>query len=478
MAPTLNFNSISNTVCVMDASTRLGSRLVKRLLTNGYMVHAAIQNIHNGGHGEFLDACDMKRIKNFHWDPFDYHKSSAKPSSSKKRTSSVKKKSCKKARSDPSIPFEPEDMHNFWGVEQKLKFEAFKKRPIVPGRVINLELLEESHCPVISLFRTQKLSLLLRLCGHELYEEPVRLFYANLRVSEDSGDLETLVLGNRIVINDSMFKDVFGSEFFDDVPYMNGVWPENFEVSFEAAKAAVAEPNTDLSNFGPLSLCFENCIIAHIVATTLVPRKGSLSNISTRDVFILYCLVKKYRINWAAWIREYMLESIEDSNPSASLPYELLVSRIIVDSLVDLSNYKPVKVNATYDTKTFSSMGYVLVNDKWHKKESLQARAETPKATRVSADSASVLLQEVGDIKTRLTSLESNVMVMRVEDLKKEGVKTVNRLIKQVDSIKAGADFSHNELAVSVQTSYSNLSKDVERSYDSFCRNILNTLKC
>jgi len=37
-------------------------------------------------------------------------------------------------------------------------------------------------------------------------------------------------------------------------------------------------------------------------------------------------------------------------------------------------------------------MGYVLVNDKWHKKESLQARAETPKATRVSADSASALL--------------------------------------------------------------------------------------
>ncbi|TMW82105.1 hypothetical protein EJD97_006828 [Solanum chilense] len=73
MAPASNFDSVSNTVCVMDASTRLGSSLVKRLLTNGYTVHAAIQNIHNGGHGEFLDACDMKRLKNFHLDPFDYH---------------------------------------------------------------------------------------------------------------------------------------------------------------------------------------------------------------------------------------------------------------------------------------------------------------------------------------------------------------------------------------------------------------------
>jgi len=75
------------------------------------------------------------------------------------------------------------------------------------------------------------------------------------------------------------------------------------------------------------------------------------------------------------------------------------------------------------------------------------------------------------------TSTDVRKIKLAIEDLKKEGVKTVNRLIKQVNSIKAGADSSHNELAVSVQTSYSNFSKDVERSYDTFCRNILNTLK-
>lgn len=79
MASTSNFDFISNTVCVMDASTRLGSSLVKRLLASGYTVHAAILNTHDGDHDEFLgssigvDACDMKRLKNFHLDPFDYH---------------------------------------------------------------------------------------------------------------------------------------------------------------------------------------------------------------------------------------------------------------------------------------------------------------------------------------------------------------------------------------------------------------------
>lgn len=77
---------------------------------------------------------------------------------------------------------------------------------------------------------------------------------------------------------------------------MNGSYPTDFEVTLEEAKAAVAKPESKLSDFGPLDLCFENCILAHIV-TTLLPRKGSLSNILSRDIFVLYCLLKKYIIN-------------------------------------------------------------------------------------------------------------------------------------------------------------------------------------
>lgn len=129
------------------------------------------------------------------------------------KTSTFKTES-KKARPNPEVSFDLEDMHMFWGVEQKRKFEAFKKRPVVPGRVVNLEQLKESHCPVSSYFRTKKLSLLLRLSGLEYYEEPLHLFYVNFRVCEESGDLETLLLGNHIIVNEFLFEEVFGSEFF------------------------------------------------------------------------------------------------------------------------------------------------------------------------------------------------------------------------------------------------------------------------
>uniref|UniRef100_A0A5B7AMJ5 Putative tetraketide alpha-pyrone reductase 1-like n=2 Tax=Davidia involucrata TaxID=16924 RepID=A0A5B7AMJ5_DAVIN len=74
MAPAASFNhqSSSKTVCVMDASGRLGSTLVERLLQRGYTVHAAVQN-----HGELQSdkkglCCDNKRLRVFNSDPLDY----------------------------------------------------------------------------------------------------------------------------------------------------------------------------------------------------------------------------------------------------------------------------------------------------------------------------------------------------------------------------------------------------------------------
>ncbi|KAG5611587.1 hypothetical protein H5410_022868, partial [Solanum commersonii] len=295
-----------------------------------------------------------------------------------------------------------------------------------PGRVVNLNQLRDSNCPISSFLKAQKLSLLFPLCGLELFEDDVRLFYANLRISSDNGELETLVLGNRLIINELLFEDVFGTKFFGVISYMNG------------AKTAVAEPGANL--------------------------KGSLSNISNRDVFVLYCLLKKYRINWAAWFKEYMWESSEESNPSTSLPYGLLISQILVDKMVDLSMFTPIVINATYDSRTFSSMGYVesLMNSKLASRcglESLHDAVE--KVFRLQKDTST----NVGKLRISMTGI------------KQESISTINKLIRQVDSLKNGVDSSNNEPAISVQNSYSSLSKTVERSYNSFNEKVINTMK-
>ena len=62
---------------------------------------------------------------------------------------------------------------------------------------------------------------------------------------------------HHIIINDSLFKEFFGSEYTSDTLFMRGnVWPDEFETSLEGAKVFLAEIGADISNFGPLLLGF------------------------------------------------------------------------------------------------------------------------------------------------------------------------------------------------------------------------------
>ncbi|XP_058104029.1 cinnamoyl-CoA reductase-like SNL6 [Magnolia sinica] len=71
MAPEASPHENPKTVCVMDASGRLGTCLVEKLLQRGYTVHAAVQN-----HGDLQLfkglSSDNKSLRVFHSDPFDY----------------------------------------------------------------------------------------------------------------------------------------------------------------------------------------------------------------------------------------------------------------------------------------------------------------------------------------------------------------------------------------------------------------------
>lgn len=105
------------------------------------------------------------------------------------------------------------------------------------------------------------------------------------------------MLGTRIVLNNLLFENVFDTKLFGVVPFINSNWPKNFEVGFEEAKKFLYDLDSVSANIGPLSLHFKFCIIANIISTTLILWKGSLRNITFHDVFVLYYLVKKIKIN-------------------------------------------------------------------------------------------------------------------------------------------------------------------------------------
>lgn len=93
------------------------------------------------------------------------------------------------------------------------RYKRFKSCPIVSGCVVNHSQQDHSNYQVCPFQKAHKL-LLFSLYGIEVFEESVRLFYANLRLSSDIGEIETLVLGNRLVIIKPLFAYVFCKKNF------------------------------------------------------------------------------------------------------------------------------------------------------------------------------------------------------------------------------------------------------------------------
>lgn len=410
----------------------------------------------------------------------------------------------KKHKAD-SVDFKPEDLQLFWSSVEKAKFMAFKDRISAPGRVICLNQLESSHCHVSMYFNFQKLHLFFLLCENEVFEEPVKMFYANLRVSKDNGELETLVLGYRIVLSQDLLEKVFGTKFYGRIPFFSGNWPADFEVTLEEATQAIAEKGSNLSDFGPSTMSFEHRILAHIVATTLLPRKSSLSSLTIRDVFVVYCLIKKIKINWAEWFLGYMEESSQDSSGSASLPYGMVISRILKVVGVDLSEYTANKISATYNLTTFASMGYTLANGRWTKKALSKPKVgflDEEKATATSEIdilkvSVAELMKETMEIKHTLAAVVDGLekvqdslssistlskgtssgmgnLKLQLNHLRSEVVKSFNKVLNQVDSKATRVEVPQTELATAVQSSYFSLSKLTKKTYHSF-EGIINT---
>ncbi|KAL3352283.1 hypothetical protein AABB24_020367 [Solanum stoloniferum] len=151
----------------------------------------------------------------------------------------------------------------------------------------------------------------------------------------------------------------------------------------------------------------------------------------------------------------------------------LLISRFSMDKLVDLSMFKPIEISATYDSHTFSSMGYVEVGNRWVKKDSVQEKTDIVRPTKISAESATLLLQDSDELKTRIlvvergpktlhdvvekvfrlqkdTSTDVGKLRITMTGIKQGGIPTFNKLIKQVDSLNSGVVSSNNDLAISV----------------------------
>ncbi|KAF3617583.1 hypothetical protein FXO37_34577 [Capsicum annuum] len=108
-----------------------------------------------------------------------------------------------------------------------------------------------------------------------------------------------------------------------------------------------------------------------------------------------------------------MLESVVDAHVSTTLPYGLLITRILQYYSIDLSAYPSVEVFATYESKTFTSMGYVSVDNKWCKKECAKEIFDPFKISESVSNLVLPMFREFEEVKNWLKSIKEGLMVLQ-----------------------------------------------------------------
>ncbi|KAF3630636.1 hypothetical protein FXO38_27030 [Capsicum annuum] len=101
----------------------------------------------------------------------------------------------------------------------------------------------------------------------------------------------------------------------------------------------------------------------------------------------------------------------------------------------------PIEVAATFDSKMFGSMGYVLVKDEWCKKESACAKAEPPKVSKSVSNLSTSLLKELEELKQRIKAIDEGSIKLQEStttllDLGKSTSSDISMVRLAIDGLK------------------------------------------
>ncbi|KAG5580371.1 hypothetical protein H5410_050998 [Solanum commersonii] len=233
------------------------------------------------------------------------------------------------------------------------------------------------------------------------------------------------------------------------VPQKN-CWPSDCDVSFDQAKHEIfldlSQPIP--SQLGPKNLPFETRVIAHIVATTLLPRASSHSMLTQRDTLFAYCLVFDVKVHLSFFIISSMTDVISD--PS-SLPFGMLITHIFESHFMCLGDFAPVLIKQRYNSHAFLSMGFtrsgssILIrmtccypvkfkpsSSTFVSTTKLNAALEILPEMHIKLDAMAITVAQVNDLMTKLSAMSKQVDFLKdlllLDQIVKEAIKIATKV--------------------------------------------------
>ncbi|KAF3637327.1 hypothetical protein FXO38_23751 [Capsicum annuum] len=91
----------------------------------------------------------------------------------------------------------------------------------------------------------------------------------------------------------------------------------------------------------------------------------------------------------------------------------MLITRIILYYEINLSAYPVLEVLAIYDSKTFASIGYVLFDNEWCKKEHAENQPNRLRGSKSMSNPTLSPAKEIKQLKGRLTAIKEGIVSLQ-----------------------------------------------------------------
>uniref|UniRef100_A0A2N9EHI1 Putative plant transposon protein domain-containing protein n=1 Tax=Fagus sylvatica TaxID=28930 RepID=A0A2N9EHI1_FAGSY len=232
----------------------------------------------------------------------------------------------KRLKSKASRDEPPSLDKSFASSEHSVRFhDDISRRTVVFGKIVDFPYFANHHIHIRELFQAQGWENFLST-RQKQYTTLVKHFYTHFEFIHSK--ITSYVKGKSISLPHSTLASILGVPRTGAQRYTTNSWVqfEGYD-PLESIRQMCGNPNIqELSRPKIADLTLESRLIHHIIAHNILPRSGSYEYTSYLDLFIMWAILNKVKLDLAFYIGWHMETCVNKKN--GALPYGLHITTI------------------------------------------------------------------------------------------------------------------------------------------------------
>uniref|UniRef100_A0A2N9II70 Putative plant transposon protein domain-containing protein n=1 Tax=Fagus sylvatica TaxID=28930 RepID=A0A2N9II70_FAGSY len=312
----------------------------------------------------------------------------------------------KRLKSKASRDEPPSLDKSFASSEYLVRFhDDISRRTVVFGKIVDFPYFANHHIHIRELFQAQGWENFLST-RQKQYTTLVKHFYTHFQLIH--GKISSYVKGKSISLPHSTLASILGVPRTGAQRYTTNSWVqfEGYD-PLESIRQMCGNPNIqELSRPKIADLTLESRLIHHIIAHNILPRSGSYEYTSYLDLFIMWAILNKVKLDLAFYITWHMETCVKKKN--GALPYGLHITTILNHFGDDTWVKKNVPVMEEVGEEAQMDEAEAAGNEE-PMQEDQEPRSAPSGSSRVNEDNFQLVLGRLDSLATSMGNIQTSI---------------------------------------------------------------------